>query len=267
MKEFLWMSSTWRIRCSSYLVSRHFWIKKKKSKHQSKTRSEVECRWLAAHKQQKRKERKNQINWNWVYRDVHSMPRFLRALSLSSSCKSHTIASLALFKNFRLFLSLKKLWNSPIARAHSRGRIMFPALRQERKLFFWQSSTFSPSLYSRLRSDSTRGDVIKPVSRRLQSASLLSTRQKKNVKSRSRPANNLWAIDRALHRGAANATQQHVCIETLSVKSFFFSYFLLFNQLFNSCTLVSGLMSPLQLIVCTLRYCVVHSCQVKRALT
>lgn len=72
---------------------------------------------------------------------IESIMTFIRChvsseLSLSSSCKSHTIASLALFKNFRLFLSLKKLWNSPIARAHSRGRIMFPALRQERKLFF-----------------------------------------------------------------------------------------------------------------------------------
>lgn len=64
----------------------------------------------------------------------------------------------------------------------------------------------------------SRGDFKVPVYFQL---------DKKNVKSRSRPANNLWAIDRALHRGAAKAAQQHVCIETLSVKSFFFltSYF------------------------------------------
>lgn len=125
-------------RVSSFLDQ-----KKIETSIKNEKRSGMSLTW-SAQTAEERKERKNQINWNWVYRDVHSMPRFLRALSLSSSCKSHTIASLALFKNFRLFLSLKKLWNSPIARAHSRGRIMFPALRQERKPFFFDNRWLFP---------------------------------------------------------------------------------------------------------------------------
>lgn len=170
---------------------------------------------------------------------IESIVTFIRYIfpSTTSPPSVVQVSQLPLFKNFRLFFIEETLsFASWVANS-----ITFEA---KWKLFF-DSRRLLWLFHSRDRE--SFDDVIKPVLVELQSASasLLST-----LEVSSSLSNNQWTATTQQHPVRPGFTQ-HVCIETLSVKSFFS---LTFNQLLSLRWDV-----PLLSQSFGVRYCVVHS--------